>query len=96
VGVTNLRLAFASSIETRPEVVENREGSRWTPACVAFKGGGDPIVGSIARAQRFESASTTMLGVQPLLGLPFLGPESQAIAASASAGALGGGVLEEG
>ncbi|CAM9468568.1 unnamed protein product [Ectocarpus sp. 6 AP-2014] len=37
-----------------------------------------------------------MLGVQPLLGLPFLGPESQAIAASASAGALGGGVLEEG
>ncbi|CAN0388825.1 unnamed protein product, partial [Ectocarpus fasciculatus] len=54
VGVTNLRLAFASSIKTRPEVVENREGSRWTPACVAFKGGGDPIVGSIARAQRFE------------------------------------------
>lgn len=37
-----------------------------------------------------------MLGVQPLLGLPFLDPASQAIAASASAGALGGGVLEEG
>lgn len=37
-----------------PKVVENREGSRWTPACVAFKGGGDPIIGNIARAQRFE------------------------------------------
>lgn len=43
-----------------------------------------------------KSASTTMLGVQPLLGLPFLDPASQAIAASASAGALSGGVLEEG
>ncbi|CAM9156517.1 unnamed protein product, partial [Scytosiphon promiscuus] len=93
VGVTNLRLAYADSMEMRPEVVENREGSRWTPACVAFKGGGDPIIGSIARAQRFESASTTMLGVQPLLGLPFLDPASQAIAASASAGALSGGIL---
>ncbi len=37
-----------------------------------------------------------MLGVQPLLGLPFLDPASQAIAAAASAGALAGGVLEEG
>lgn len=36
------------------KVVENREGSRWTPACVAFKGGGDPIIGNIARSQRFE------------------------------------------
>lgn len=37
-----------------------------------------------------------MLGLQPLLGLPFLDPASQAIAASASAGALAGGVIEEG
>lgn len=43
-----------------------------------------------------QSASTTMLGVQSLLGLPFLDPASQAVAASASAGALSGGVIEEG
>ena len=36
------------------KVVENREGSRWTPACVSFKGGGDPVIGTLARAQRFE------------------------------------------
>lgn len=46
--------ALVWSHSRSPQVVENREGSRWTPACVAFKGGGDPIIGNIARSQRFE------------------------------------------
>lgn len=36
------------------KVLENREGSRFTPACVSFKGGEDPFVGNLARAKRFE------------------------------------------
>ncbi|CAM9364373.1 unnamed protein product [Ascophyllum nodosum] len=95
VGVTNLRLAFANSIEMRPEVVENREGSRWTPACVSFKGGGDPVVGTMAKAQRFEAAATTMLGMQPLVGLPFSDPVVQAMAAASGVDGLGGGVIEK-
>ena len=44
----------ATPLYLKLKVVENREGSRWTPACVSFKGDGDPVVGTMAKAQRFE------------------------------------------
>lgn len=74
-------LFYACTYSPPLKVVENREGSRWTPACVAFKGGGDPIIGSIARAQRFEvrtkdqpafEVSSPSLLACPGLACPFL------------------------
>ncbi|CAN0385801.1 unnamed protein product [Discosporangium mesarthrocarpum] len=78
-------MAYADSAGKFPEVVENREGSRFTPAVVGFKSGVDPFVGLLARAQRFEAPRKTLVGMQPLLGLGFSDPSASAIAQASGA-----------
>ena len=42
-----------------------------------------------------QAAATTMLGMQPLVGLPFSDPVVQAMAAASGVDGLGGGVIEK-
>mmetsp|Transcript_64054 Transcript_64054/g.75828 ORF Transcript_64054/g.75828 Transcript_64054/m.75828 type:complete len:487 (+) Transcript_64054:158-1618(+) len=55
LGTTNLRVAYQnlSRPESRPNVIENRDGSRSTPAFLRH-GGNDSSVGNMARDKRYE------------------------------------------
>ncbi|CAM9319070.1 unnamed protein product [Phaeothamnion confervicola] len=90
-GTTSLRLASSNAAGKAPEVVENREGHRWTPAALAFRGGDAPIVGSLAAVHRWQTPASTLVNLQPLLGLPFADPLVSWLAGTVGYGLVDGG-----
>ncbi len=72
LGTTNSCVAVIEGISAsgQPEVrvIPNPEGARTTPSVVAFSGGGERLVGQVAKRQATTNASNTLFAVKRLMG----------------------------
>ncbi|MEA2483271.1 MAG: molecular chaperone DnaK, partial [Thermoleophilaceae bacterium] len=51
-----------------PKVIENAEGGRTTPSVVAFTGGGERLVGAVARRQAVTNPENTVFSIKRFMG----------------------------
>ncbi|MCL2037764.1 molecular chaperone DnaK [Candidatus Saccharibacteria bacterium] len=75
LGTTNS--AFAYMLAGKPEVINNKEGSRTTPSVVAINKKGERLVGQVAQRQRVTNATGTVYGIKRLIGRKFSAKEVQ-------------------
>lgn len=75
LGTTNSCVAYHNG--DKPRVLENAEGHRTTPSVVAFKDGGEILVGAPARRQAVTNATNTLGGIKRLIGRKFSDKEVQ-------------------
>ena len=78
LGTTNSCVAVIEGVSAagQPEVkvVPNPEGARTTPSVVAFAGGGDRLVGQVAKRQAATNPGNTLFAVKRLMGKKFNDP----------------------
>src|SRR4026207_2486781 len=53
---------------SEPKVIENAEGARTTPPVVAFPGGGERLVGAVAKRQAVTNPENTVFSVKRFMG----------------------------
>jgi molecular chaperone DnaK len=73
LGTTNSCVAVMEGGEA--VVIPNSEGSRTTPSMVAFTGGGERLVGQIAKRQAITNPESTVYVVKRLIGRKLEEPE---------------------
>jgi len=79
-GPANIRLAVCSDPNASPIVIESKEGFRFTPAMLFYdEMSGQPIVGNLAKTQRFQNRNSTIRNLQPLIGLQSKSPNFNAL-----------------
>src|SRR6188768_2232107 len=66
LGTTNSCMAVLEGGE--PTVIENAEGARTTPSVVAFTGGGERLVGAVAKRQAVTNPENTVFSVKRFMG----------------------------
>jgi molecular chaperone DnaK len=66
LGTTNSCMAVLEGGD--PTVVENAEGARTTPSVVAFTGGGERLVGTVAKRQAVTNPENTVFSVKRFMG----------------------------
>src|SRR3989344_5710517 len=66
LGTTNSCMAVIEGGE--PTVIPNAEGSRTTPSVVAFKEGGDTLVGVPAKRQAVTNPKRTIFSAKRIIG----------------------------
>ncbi|MGB1584041.1 MAG: Hsp70 family protein, partial [Solirubrobacterales bacterium] len=66
LGTTNSAMAVLEGGE--PTVIENSEGGRTTPSVVAFTGGGERLVGTIAKRQAVTNPENTVFSIKRFMG----------------------------
>jgi molecular chaperone DnaK len=66
LGTTNSCMAVMEGSE--PKVIENAEGGRTTPSVVAFTGGGERLVGAVARRQAVTNPENTVFSIKRFMG----------------------------
>ncbi len=66
LGTTNSAMAVLEGGE--PTVIENAEGGRTTPSVVAFTGGGERLVGTIAKRQAVTNPENTVFSIKRFMG----------------------------
>ena len=52
-------------------MLENSEGSRTTPSCIAFTGDGERLAGMPARRQQVTNSENTLYATKRLIGRRF-------------------------
>jgi molecular chaperone DnaK len=72
LGTTNSCVAVMDGKSAR--VIENAEGARTTPSVVAFRDGGERLVGVLARRQAITNPEFTFSAIKRLIGRPFDDP----------------------
>src|SRR5918911_1500071 len=53
---------------SEPKVIENAEGGRTTPSVVAFTGGGERLVGTVAKRQAVTNPENTVFSIKRFMG----------------------------
>src|SRR5215218_3872641 len=66
LGTTNSCMAVFEGGE--PTVIENSEGGRTTPSVVAFTGGGERLVGTVAKRQAVTNPTNTVFSIKRFMG----------------------------
>ena len=66
LGTTNSCVAVMEGKE--PKVIENAEGARTTPSMVAFREGGEVLVGAAAKRQAVTNPENTLFAIKRLIG----------------------------
>src|SRR5881275_815231 len=66
LGTTNSCMAVMEGSD--PKVIENAEGARTTPSVVAFTGGGERLVGAVAKRQAVTNPENTVFSVKRFMG----------------------------
>jgi molecular chaperone DnaK len=66
LGTTNSCMAVLEGGE--PTVIENAEGARTTPSVVAFTGGGERLVGAVAKRQAVTNPENTVFSIKRFMG----------------------------
>jgi molecular chaperone DnaK len=66
LGTTNSCMAVMEGSE--PKVIENAEGARTTPSVVAFTGGGERLVGAVAKRQAVTNPENTVFSIKRFMG----------------------------
>jgi molecular chaperone DnaK len=66
LGTTNSCMAVLEGGD--PTVVENAEGARTTPSVVAFTGGGERLVGTVAKRQAVTNPENTVFSIKRFMG----------------------------
>jgi molecular chaperone DnaK len=66
LGTTNSCMAILEGGD--PTVIENAEGARTTPSVVAFTGGGERLVGTVAKRQAVTNPENTVFSVKRFMG----------------------------
>jgi molecular chaperone DnaK len=66
LGTTNSCMAVLEGGE--PRVIENAEGARTTPSVVAFTGGGERLVGTVAKRQAVTNPENTVFSIKRFMG----------------------------
>jgi molecular chaperone DnaK len=66
LGTTNSCMAVMEGSE--PKVIENAEGGRTTPSVVAFTGGGERLVGTVAKRQAVTNPENTVFSIKRFMG----------------------------
>ena len=77
LGTTNSCMAVAEGVH--PTVIPNREGGRTTPSIVAFRDGGEVLVGLPAKRQAVVNPSDTVFSVKRLMGRKHADPEIESL-----------------
>jgi molecular chaperone DnaK len=72
LGTTNSCVAV---IDGETKVIPNAEGARTTPSVVGFTGGGERLVGQIAKRQALTNPQNTIYAVKRLMGRKMTEPE---------------------
>ena len=75
LGTTNSCVSVIEAGE--PVVIPNAEGNRTTPSMVAFTGGGERLVGQIAKRQAVTNPENTIFAVKRLVGRRFDSDEAR-------------------
>ena len=75
LGTTNSCMAIVEG--GKPTVIENSEGGRTTPSIVAITGGGERLVGQLAKRQAVTNAENTLFSIKRLIGRKFSDSEVQ-------------------
>jgi molecular chaperone DnaK len=66
LGTTNSCMAILEGGD--PTVIENAEGARTTPSVVAFTGGGERLVGTVAKRQAVTNPENTVFSIKRFMG----------------------------
>ena len=66
LGTTNSCMAVLEGGE--PTVIENAEGGRTTPSVVAFTGGGERLIGTVAKRQAVTNPTNTVFSIKRFMG----------------------------
>lgn len=77
LGTTNSCVAVLDGPSV--EIVPNELGGRTTPSIVAFAGGGEKVLGQVAKRQAVTNAENTISAVKRLMGRRYDSPEIQRI-----------------
>lgn len=75
LGTTNSAMAVVEG--GKPEILENKEGSRTTPSIVAINKNKERIVGNLAKRQSVTNPENTIFSAKRLIGRKFSDPEVQ-------------------
>ncbi len=75
LGTTNSAMAVIQG--GKPEIIENKEGSRTTPSMVAVSKNGERLVGLLAKRQAVTNPENTLFSIKRLIGRSFDDKEVQ-------------------
>ena len=75
LGTTNSAMAVIQG--GKPEIIENKEGSRTTPSMVAVSKTGERLVGLLAKRQAVTNPENTLFSIKRLIGRSFDDKEVQ-------------------
>ncbi len=75
LGTTNSAMAVIQG--GKPEILENKEGSRTTPSVVAVNKNGERLVGIPAKRQAVTNPDNTLFSIKRLIGRKYSDPEVQ-------------------
>ena len=75
LGTTNSAMAVVEG--GKPDIVENKEGSRTTPSMVAISKTGERLVGLLAKRQAVTNPGNTLFSIKRLIGRHFEDAEVQ-------------------
>ncbi|MCD6149888.1 molecular chaperone DnaK [bacterium] len=75
LGTTNSAMAVVQG--GKPEIIENKEGSRTTPSMVAVSKNGERLVGLLAKRQAVTNPENTLFSIKRLIGRSFEDKEVQ-------------------
>lgn len=75
LGTTNSCMAIMEG--GKPQVLENKEGSRTMPSMVAVKSDGERVVGTVAKRQAVTNPENTIFSVKRLIGRKYSDKEIQ-------------------
>lgn len=75
LGTTNSAMAVIQG--GKPEIIENKEGSRTTPSMIAVSKTGERLVGLLAKRQAVTNPENTLFSIKRLIGRSFEDKEVQ-------------------
>ena len=75
LGTTNSAMSVVSG--GKPEIIENKEGSRTTPSMVAVSKAGERLVGLLAKRQSVTNPGNTLFSIKRLIGRAYNDREIQ-------------------